>query len=71
MMKEFQHMYIYIYTYAYFTVATVNFEEEIYCVTKNDRQVQPALTLSDSSSTNVTVEVCRTAVGEIAICTYS
>ena len=60
-----------IHSYICFTVATVNFEEETYCVTKNDRQVQPALTLSNPSSININVTVkVWTTFGEIAIYSY-
>ena len=44
------------------TVATVKFENEIYCINKS-----PEMTLNTSSSTDITVQVYCTPFGEICV----
>ena len=51
-------------------VATVRFENKAYCATKNNERVQPALILSISSSTDITLVVHKTAHGEGYVYSY-
>ena len=71
-------LYVYVVLLIFFTAFTdcatslnVSFAESIYSVNEKDGVLHPVLVLSESSSTNITVELDITATGKTSVVTQA